>query len=227
MVYKCIVIIQKCLRLKMKYKAILFDLDYTLYNENKFLREVIFSSQIFTNPIFAAEEISYSFRINSQNIIEDMLRIEDLNSKSNSDHIFGIMKNLDIKLSCYNGIKKMFYKLKKDINVKTCLVTNGVPGIQKNKLRLLNLEKYFNEIIFANELGSQKPNREPFLIALKYLQVPPELALFVGDHSKNDIEPSKMLGLDTLWIDHLKKEKTKSTYRITNPNFLSTKILSL
>ena len=47
------------------------------------------------------------------------------------------------------------------------LVTNGVPGIQKNKLRLLNLEKYFNEIIFASELGSQKPNREPFLIALK------------------------------------------------------------
>ena len=42
-------------KIEEKYKAILFDLDYTLYNENKFLRK-LFSSQIFTNPIFAAKK---------------------------------------------------------------------------------------------------------------------------------------------------------------------------
>lgn len=227
MVCKCIVIMQKYFEDKVKYKAILFDLDYTLFNESNFLREVILFSKIFSNPEENIRKISYSFRTKSHNIIDDILSLENKNTKKNSDYLFQIMKEINIELSCYKGIARMLNKLKENSLIKTCLVTNGVPEIQKNKLNILRLGKCFNQILFAKESGYQKPNNIPFLTALDYLKVEPESALYVGDNPLNDIKPSNKLGIDTLWIDHLGEDNIESTYRITNPNYLAEKITNL
>ncbi len=97
---KCIVITQKYFKDKLKYKAALFDLDYTLFNESIFLREVVLLSNIFSNPEENISKMTYSFRINSHNIIDDILSLENKNTKKNSDHLFLIMREINIELPC-------------------------------------------------------------------------------------------------------------------------------
>jgi|TARA_B100001971_G_scaffold205787_1_gene223712 HAD superfamily hydrolase (TIGR01549 family) len=211
----------------MKYKAIIFDLDFTLYNECDFLKEVVISSSVFDNPENGINKITYRFRIDSYNIVDDLLNIEDLLTKENNDYLFHIMKEINVELSCYDGIIEMLEELKENSSINTGVVTNGVPEIQKNKMQCLGIEEYFNQTIYAKELGSEKPNYLPFEEALDRLEVEPESALYVGDHPLNDIKPANELGMDTLWIDHLNNDDIVSTYRITDANNLADTIAIL
>lgn len=211
----------------MKYEAMLFDLDFSLYDECKYLNEAVISSQLFADTEKLINNITYRFRINSQNIINDLLNLENQLTKENSNYLFHIMKGINVELSCYDGIEEMLNELKNNSSIKTCLVTNGVPEIQKNKLRCLSIESCFDQTIFAKELGSEKPDYLPFEEALDRLEVEPESALYVGDHPLNDIKPANELGMDTLWINHLNNDDTVSTYRITDANNLADTIAIL
>ena len=218
---------RKYLTKEMKYKAILFDLDFTLYNECDFMKEVVLSSKIFDDPENRINTITYRFRIDSHNIIDDLLSLEDQLTNENSEHLFRIMKEINVELSCYNGILEMLNELKENTAIKTGLVTNGVPEIQKNKLQCLGIGGCFDQTICAKELGSEKPDHFPFKEALNLLEVDPKSALYVGDHPVNDIKPANELGMDTLWIDHLNKNNMLSTYSITNADNLAFTITNL
>ena len=202
----------------MKYKAILFDLDFTLYDECQFFNAAVISSRLFDNVQDVISKITYRLRINSNNIINDLLDLENKLNKKNKDHLFSIMKNIDIKFECYRGIKKMLSEFKTNMSTKTAIVTNGVPEIQKNKLQRLDIKDCLDQVIFAKELDSAKPDHFPFEEALARLSVNAETTLFVGDHPINDIKPADELGMDTLWIDHLDENNIVSTYRITDAN---------
>ena len=205
----------------MKYKVILFDLDFTLYNECDFLKEVVLSSKFFGDLKNRINKITYRFRINSQNVIDDLLSLDDQLTKENSNYLFHIMKEINLELPCYDDIIEMLEKLKNNSFIKTGLVTNGVPEIQKNKMQCLGIEKYFNQIICAKELGHEKPDHIPFKEALDRLSVVPNSVLYIGDHPLNDIKPANDLGMDTLWIDHLDNNNMFATYRINDPNKLA------
>ena len=211
----------------MKYNAILFDLDFTLYNECDFLKEVVYSSKLFADFDNRINEITYSFRVESQNIIDSLLGLEHQLTKKNSDHLFHLMKEINLELSCYDGILEMLDKIKNNPSIKTGLVTNGVMEIQRNKMQCLGIEAYFDNALFAKELSKQKPDHLPFLDALGRIKVKPESTLYVGDHPFNDIKPANEIGMDTLWIDHLNKNNMFSTYKITEPDKLADTILSL
>jgi putative hydrolase of the HAD superfamily len=121
----------------------------------------------------------------------------------------------------------MLNKFREKKNIKVGLVTNGVPEIQRNKLQSLGIERHFDQIIFAKELGSQKPAHLPFKEAIKQFKVDPKLALFVGDHPINDIQSACDVGMDTMWIDHLDNNNMVSTYKITDANILADTITNL
>ena len=208
----------------MKYKVILFDLDFTLYNECKFLKEIIISSKIFYDLGDTINKITYRFRVNSQNIIDDLLSLDDKLTKENRDLLFHKMKEINLDLSCYDGIIKMLEELKNNSSIKTGLITNGVPEIQRNKMQCLGIKEYFNHTICAKELGSEKPSLLPFEKALCRFNVDPKSTLYVGDHPLNDIKPANDLGMDTLWIDHLNKNNMFATYKINDPNKLAVRI---
>jgi HAD superfamily hydrolase (TIGR01549 family) len=211
----------------MKYQAILFDLDFTIHDECNYLKEIVVSSRIFDNPEKILNHITYRFRIDSKNIINDILSLDSQLNKKNKNHIFCLMKEINIELSCYNGILEMLNKFREKKNIKVGLVTNGVPEIQRNKLQCLGIERHFDQIIFAKELGSQKPEHLPFEEAIKQFKVDPKLALFVGDHPINDIQSACDVGMDTMWIDHLDNNNMVSTYKITDANILADTITNL
>lgn len=80
------------------------------------------------------------------------------------------------------------------------VVTNGIPAIQAAKVRALGLERLVDTVVYASEYGSGegKPDREPFLEALRRLDVPPAQAIAVGDDEFADIFGATRCGLRTI-----------------------------
>lgn len=211
----------------MKYKAILFDLDFTIYDECSYLKETVLSSRIFNNPKSLLNIITYNFRIDSKNIIDDLLKYGNQLDQKNRDILFNTMKEVDANITCYEGVDKLLFDLKRNALLTTGLVTNGIVEIQKNKLKCLGIDKYFDLIIFTKEQGKEKPDQQPFKVAMEKTNIEPEFTLFVGDHPTNDIISSQELGMETMWIDHLNQNNIYSNYRISEPSKLAETIRCL
>ena len=82
------------------------------------------------------------------------------------------------------------------------VVTNGRPDIQARKITALGLSPMVDAIVFAAEHGSGagKPDAEPFLEAARVLGVGPEQTVFVGDDQRCDIAGAQALGMSTIWL---------------------------
>ncbi len=82
------------------------------------------------------------------------------------------------------------------------IVTNGRPDIQARKITALGLSPMVDAIVFAAEHGSGagKPEAEPFLEACRALGVPPDRTVFVGDDLRCDIAGAHAVGMSTIWI---------------------------
>ena len=204
------------------FEAIIFDLDYTLYDESKFLEKVVNDTNIIKKKI----KIDYKFRLLSKNIIIDILKKNNSYNKKNSLIIFNDLKKNKVKLKLYKGFLPLLKKLKKD-KIKVGILTNGNPLIQKNKIKNLKIKKYFNSIVFSKNLGKEKPHKKSFLTIMKKIKSNPKKSLFVGDHKDNDIVGAKSIGMKTLWVNHLKSNYNKSDFMVYNPSGTSKKILKL
>tara|TARA_B100000780_G_C21124645_1_gene455929 strand:- start:781 stop:1404 length:624 start_codon:yes stop_codon:yes gene_type:complete len=204
------------------FDAIIFDLDYTLYDESSYLEKSIDSLNIIKKKIV----VEYKFRINSKNIIKDILKKYNCYNEKNSSIIFNNLKKNKVQLKIYKGFIPLFKKLKKS-NIKIGILTNGNSIIQKNKIKNLKLKKYFDLIIIAKEAGKEKPHKEAFSLILKKMGSDPKKSLFVGDNSKNDIVGAKSIGMKTLWINHLKINYNKANFMVNSPLETPKKILQL
>jgi HAD superfamily hydrolase (TIGR01509 family) len=90
--------------------------------------------------------------------------------------------------------------------VKTALVANSWPDparVLRADVERYGLTDLFDAIVFSEEIGVRKPAPEIFLRALDLLDVPPELAMFVGDRLDVDVQGAANLGMTTvqaLWF---------------------------
>ena len=71
----------------------------------------------------------------------------------------------------------------------------------ENVLKELGVKKYFDAIIDSQVAGIEKPDPEIFQTALDILNVKASDAIVVGDSYERDIQPAKMLGCTTMWLD--------------------------
>ena len=82
------------------------------------------------------------------------------------------------------------------------IVTNGLPSVQVNKVRGLGLDAIVDDVVYACEHGTRtgKPDVAPFLVALARLGVPPHQAVFVGDDEACDVRGAAAAGLRTIRV---------------------------
>ena len=87
----------------------------------------------------------------------------------------------------------------RDAGWRTALLTNGDPAVQSAKVRVLGLESLVDHVVYADDYApGGKPLPEPFIEALRRLQVGPDEAVMVGDDPVNDIEGARALGIRTI-----------------------------
>ncbi len=94
-------------------------------------------------------------------------------------------------------------------NKKYCLhlITNGFEDLQTNKLKKSNINHFFEVMITSEASNSLKPNKEIFDFALQQTKATTLNSIMIGDNIDADIEGGINAGLDTIYVNHLTKEK--------------------
>lgn len=100
------------------------------------------------------------------------------------------MKGID---ECLTGLLEMEFRL--------CLVSNGKSKNQRDKVKRLSLERYFEKIVISEEVGFKKPSAHIFEYALNEMGCTAEEAFFIGDHPINDYMGSSKLGFTSIWFE--------------------------
>jgi len=190
-----------------RVEAIIFDLDDTLYDCSGTL--------VLKRKKLAAKIISKAIKCSEAEALKLQLELEDrLGPKADiaseiaslynlpeefCKEVTNTINTLEVEgailfpdtMDSINELKKIGYKL--------FLVTFGNRKMQEKKIKVLGLERAFDEIIITeNPRGKEKCFKE---ILTKY-DLEPEQVLCVGDKIKDEIEVGKRLGMSTALMKH-------------------------
>jgi putative hydrolase of the HAD superfamily len=189
-------------------KAVLFDLDGTLYDRDR-LAAALFDEQY---AAFAHELPGVS----RERFLRDVIEMDDHGYGGKEVgyralvHAWGLEVAIADRLvahfrASYDGhctltddVRQTLDELRRR-GLKLAVITNGPSAMQRRKLAALGLEQLFAAILVSEEEGVRKPDAEIFRRALARLGVAPHEALFVGDHPVADIEGAHGAGLRTAW----------------------------
>jgi FMN phosphatase YigB (HAD superfamily) len=82
------------------------------------------------------------------------------------------------------------------------IVTNGLPAVQRRKVEALGLVDAVDTIVYAAEHGARggKPERAPFVAALRALGVTADRTVFVGDDEWCDLVGATRVGMRTIFL---------------------------
>lgn len=85
---------------------------------------------------------------------------------------------------------------------RVAIVTNGLPSVQRRKVKALGLEALVDAVIYAEEhgTGSGKPDPAPFLAAARALDVRPDRCIFVGDDPVRDAGGAARVGIPAILL---------------------------
>lgn len=82
------------------------------------------------------------------------------------------------------------------------IVTDGNWRMQERKIKVLAISDFFTTMVLTDKLGPDywKPSPKPFLVALKQLGVEAGTACYVGDNIGKDFWGARKIGLTTIWV---------------------------
>ena len=189
-----------------KWQVIVFDLDDTLYPERDFVY-----SGFRAVAAWAEKELG----IPAKRGFTDLKGLFDEGTRGN---IFDIwLKNLGINtkylvnlmvqiyrehiphITSYPGIPDLLQRLK--VKFRLGLVTDGIADVQRRKLAALDLEKFFDALVFSDECGRDreawKPSVKPFRIVLDKLRVRGSETIYIADNPHKDFFGARQVGMFT------------------------------
>ena len=203
----------------MVKKAVLFDLDNTLYDyegpHEKGLRAAYL--ELKKHVKISEKKFDYLFGIAKAEVKRELsgtasahnrvLYFQRLIEKTHNT------VDPEIILRLYDAYWNSFLKSMKPFRetIKTlkeiksrglgiAIVSDMTTHIQLKKLKKLGISKHIDFLITSEEAGSEKPHSIMFLLALNKVKASPKGAIMVGDNTIADIEGANSVGLYSVLI---------------------------
>ena len=107
---------------------------------------------------------------------------------------------------------------------KLGVISNGFTDVQYRKLETMGLRDLFACIVLSEEIGIRKPDPRIFLRAASLLHRQPQECLYVGDSYANDVIGAKTAGMLACWLN---RAAVKMTDEKIKPDFIITKFAEL
>ena len=190
-----------------RVKAIIFDLDDTLYDcsGTLVLKRKKLAAKIISKAIKCSEAEALKLQIELEDrlgpkadIAREIASLHNLPEEFCKE-ITNAINTLDVEGAIlFPDTMDSIIELR-SIGYKLFLVTFGNREMQEKKIKILGIERAFDEIVITeNPRGKEKCFKE---ILTKY-DLEPKQVLCVGDKIKDEIEVGKRLGMSTALMKH-------------------------
>lgn len=191
-------------------KAVIFDLDDTLYAESSYMRSGFAA---------VAAHLADKLGVDSDRLRRRMVGLEREHGRGKvfdtvlSEH--GAHSQIRVRslvllyrthrpdIALFPGARELLLRLRA-AGLRVGLITDGQATMQRNKIAGLGIADLFDAVVCCDELGADcwKPSRVPFEVALELLGVAPAHATFVGNDPARDFEAPRALGMRTVQLRH-------------------------
>ena len=181
-------------------KAVIFDLDDTLYSEKEYVRSGYRMVAQILPQIENCEQKLWDAFLQGKPAIDSVLEEAGIADEELKSRCLKIYREHDPDISLDEGVKEMLAQLRAQ-GVKLGIITDGRPEGQRKKLEALGLYSLVDSVQITDELGGtqfRKPNDIAFRIMQTRFNVPYEQMLYVGDNPAKDFQAPKQLGMR--WI---------------------------
>lgn len=185
-------------------KAIIFDLDDTLYGEKEYVRSGYRAIAATLPQVERMEEKLWQAFEQKKSAIDEVLRDEGIYTEEMKQKCLSIYRLQQPDIRFYDGAKELLVQLRTD-GYKLGIITDGRPEGQRAKIKTLGLDELVDYIIVTDELGGveyRKPNKTAFLIMQKVFDVPFEEMCYIGDNIKKDFIAPEKIGMRSLWFNN-------------------------
>jgi putative hydrolase of the HAD superfamily len=195
-------------RLYPVIKAVLFDLDGTLYDRDSLAVALFYgqyaafatelrgvSRERFLRDVHAMDDHGHGVKETGYPELVQTWGLEAALAERLLTHFWA---NFDRHCRLDATTRDTLDELRRR-GMKLGVVTNGPSAMQRHKLALLGLEHAFDAVVVSGEEGVRKPDEEIFRRALARCGVAAHEAVFVGDHPVADIEGAHRAGLHAVW----------------------------
>ena len=196
----------------MAIKAVLFDLDNTLFDSYGLTRKArLEACEAMVNaglPAKSAEEVYGKLKEIVEQYGSNYSKHYNILCKA-----YGIPRNPEIVMSgriAYHNTKFALINPFPDTDdvllqlvkkgVKLAIVTNGLLDKQWEKVLRLKIRHFFESIVVSGKQDTKSGKQSLIKHCLRELKVKPKEAAFVGDKLKTDILSANALGLTTVWF---------------------------
>jgi putative hydrolase of the HAD superfamily len=178
--------------MNFKNKIFVFDLDDTLYSEKDFETSGI---KYICDTLMISKNHIDNILSNRDNWIQKINSI--INNKISIEQLLVLYRNHVPNIKLYGHANKLLNTLLIN-NVEMSLISDGRSITQRNKLKALNIDKYFKHIIISEEINSEKPSEANFKKVIN--QLGNQNYIYLADNvSKDFITPNK-LGWTTICL---------------------------
>ena len=183
-------------------KAVIFDLDDTLYSEKEYVRSGYGKIAAVIPEVENAAEKLWSLFEEKKPAIDELLKKENIQSEEVKKACLHAYRYQTPDIHLYEGVTEMLSAFRAE-GLKLGIITDGRPEGQRAKLQVLGLETMVDEIIVTDEFGGpefRKPNPKAFETMKERLGVEYAEMCYVGDNTKKDFIAPKELGMRSIWF---------------------------
>ncbi len=224
-----------------KIKAVLFDLDDTLFDYQTVHDKTLVKlfdriSEIINMPI---EMVKIAFELAQKEVKKQLigtaashnrdLYFQKLFELLNSKIKHKIEAKYIVELfrlywdTFFKNIKKDKYAIKvlkflKSNWIKTWIITDSQTYSQLKKMELLWISQYIDVLVTSEEAWIEKPHPSTFLLAAHKLWVLAKDCVMVWDNIERDIDWAQALWIKWVWLNRFNKENKwiRSNYEVSD-----------
>lgn len=206
-------------------KALIFDLDDTLYDQSQPFRRAVaecmdftpeqvttlylrfrhYADAIFHQTATGQMDLEWSHLYRMQQAFSDM-------GMAISEHV---ARTIQERYSYYQGHLdledewKELFDFCQENGFVLGLITNGPHLHQLKKIQALQLDKWLemDKVIISGQVGVTKPDRAIFQLMEERVGLAPSDMVYIGDSFENDVVGSKNAGWQVIWYNHRKHKQ--------------------
>jgi putative hydrolase of the HAD superfamily len=188
-------------------KAVIFDLDDTLYLERDYVRSGLRAAAAWSERNLgisadaALAEMQAVFDSGlRRNTFDKWLESRGLYNSKTVEQLVHVYREHEPAIQPHPQARPLLRQLRGVYRLG--LLSDGWLAVQQRKLAALKLAPYFDAIVFSDELGRHawKPSALSFQAVLEKLRCPPASAVYVGDNPNKDFLGAHRAGMTAIWL---------------------------